>query len=133
MAQDAAEAVRWYRLAADQGDVGAQYTLGLIYANGRGVAQDDTEAVRWYSLAADQGDAYAQVNLGSMYYTGRGVPQNDVFAYMWFNLAASRTNDRERREVAADFRDEIAAGLTPDQRAEGQRLALEWDAAYPRD
>ena len=37
--QDDAEAVRWYWLAADQGDAGAQYNLGVSYANGEGVPQ----------------------------------------------------------------------------------------------
>jgi hypothetical protein len=55
VSQDAAEAVRWYWLAADQGLVTAQYRLGNMYANGEGVPQDDAEAVRWYRLAADQG------------------------------------------------------------------------------
>ena len=40
------------RLAADQGDAGAQYNLGNMYANGEGVPQDDAEAVRWYRLGA---------------------------------------------------------------------------------
>ena len=62
--QDDAEAVRLYRLAADQGHADAQYNLGVMYANGQGVAQDDAEAVRLYRLAADQGDADAQYNLG---------------------------------------------------------------------
>ena len=51
--EDDAEAVRWYRLAADQGHADAQYNLGLMYA--KGVPEDDAEAVRWYRLAADQG------------------------------------------------------------------------------
>ena len=38
--QDDAEAVRWYRLAADQGLVTAQHIVGFMYANGEGVAQD---------------------------------------------------------------------------------------------
>ncbi|MFB3150347.1 MAG: tetratricopeptide repeat protein, partial [Alphaproteobacteria bacterium] len=46
VAQDDAEAVRWYRLAADQGDANAQFNLGVMYDHGRGVAQDDAEAVR---------------------------------------------------------------------------------------
>ena len=58
--QDDAEAVRWYRLAAEQGDATAQYNLGLMYDEGEGVPQDDAEAVRWYRLAAEQGDASAQ-------------------------------------------------------------------------
>ena len=55
--EDDAEAVRWYRLAADQGHAYAQNNLGAMYANGDGVPEDDAEAVRWYRLAADQGDA----------------------------------------------------------------------------
>ena len=38
--QDAAEAVRWFRLAAEQGYASAQYNLGVMYANGRGILKD---------------------------------------------------------------------------------------------
>ena len=38
--QDAAEAVAWYRRAAEQGDARAQYNLGGMYRKGRGVPQD---------------------------------------------------------------------------------------------
>jgi len=50
-----AEAAKWYRLAADQGDAGAQYNLGTMYDFGRGVRQNYAEAVRWYRFAAGQG------------------------------------------------------------------------------
>jgi TPR repeat protein len=49
--RDDAEAVRWYRKAADQGDADAQRNLGLMYATGRGVARDDVEAWRWLRKA----------------------------------------------------------------------------------
>ena len=55
--EDDAEAVRWLRLAADQGHADAQHNLGWMYANGEGVPEDDAEAARWYRLAADQGHA----------------------------------------------------------------------------
>lgn len=51
------------RLAAGQGDVHAQYNLGLMYANGTGVPQDYNEAAKWFRLAAEQGHASAQYNL----------------------------------------------------------------------
>ena len=35
--EDYAQAVSWYRKAAQQGYAEAQYTLGWMYANGRGV------------------------------------------------------------------------------------------------
>ncbi|MEG2606501.1 MAG: tetratricopeptide repeat protein, partial [Mucinivorans sp.] len=49
-----AEAIKWYRLAVEQGLALAQNNLGICYANGHGVTQDYTEAVKWTKLAAKQ-------------------------------------------------------------------------------
>ena len=74
--QDYAEAVRWFRRAAEQEHPDAQYYLGLMYDKGRGVPQDYAEAVRWYRRAAEQEHPGAQNNLSLMYDKGRGVPLN---------------------------------------------------------
>jgi TPR repeat protein len=58
--QDYAQAVQWYRKAAEQGLAQAQYNLGFMYDKGRGVRQDDAQAVAWYRKAAEQG--YANVS-----------------------------------------------------------------------
>jgi len=67
--QDAAEAARWYRLAAEQGYISGPTSLEVIYPDGRSgaVPKDHVDAARWYRLAAEQGDADAQFNLGAMY------------------------------------------------------------------
>ena len=44
---------------AERGNASAQYSLGLFYFEGLGVAQDYQEAVRWYLKAAEQGYAEA--------------------------------------------------------------------------
>ena len=119
--QDDAEAVKWYRKAADQGDAIAQHNLGVMYSDGLGVPQDYAEAVKWYREAADQGEAAAQVNLGVMYAIGQGMPQDPVQAHMWFNLAASQGD-----EDAVKGRELIAETMTPAQITEAQRLAREW-------
>jgi TPR repeat protein len=51
---DDAEAVRWYRLAAEQGVAEAQRRVGSAYQFGRGVPEDDVLAYMWYNLAATQ-------------------------------------------------------------------------------
>ena len=112
----------WSRLA-DQGVAAAQFDLGFMYANGRGVPQNYGQAFFWYREAADQGYAYAQDEVGSMYATGRGVPRDYKLAYMWFDLAASREGDAT---IPINGRDEVAARMTPAQIAEAQRLAWEW-------
>ena len=45
---DFSNAMRMFRLVAEQGDSAAQYNLGFIYDNGQGVPQNDKEAVKWY-------------------------------------------------------------------------------------
>ena len=58
LAKDEAEAVRWYKKAAEQGDAIGQANLGLMYERGAGgLTKDEAEAVRWYKKAAEQGDA----------------------------------------------------------------------------
>ncbi|HCR04829.1 MAG TPA: hypothetical protein DIU18_06545, partial [Gemmatimonadetes bacterium] len=88
--EDDAEAVRWFRMAAEQGHPEAQHDLGLMYAEGDGVPEDDVEAVRWYRLAAEQGYVPAYGNLGVMYDNGYGVPENDAEALRWYRLAAKQ-------------------------------------------
>lgn len=55
-----AKAVELYCEAARLGDVEAQYNLGWMYANGRGIARDDTTAAFFFAMAAKQGDALSQ-------------------------------------------------------------------------
>jgi uncharacterized protein len=44
-----AEALRWYRKAAEQGHAAAQYDLGNMYYRGLGVPPESyAEALRWY-------------------------------------------------------------------------------------
>ena len=130
--QDDAEAARWYRLAADQGDAVAQQSLGCVYREGKGVPQDDAESVRWFRLAAEQGRADAQHDLACSYRDGNGVPQDYVQAHMWYSLSASQSSEAEWANRAKN-RDLTAQRMTPDQLAEAQRLAREWDAAHPRE
>ena len=37
---------------AKQGNVKAQYNLGIMYQHGEGVSENDKTAMRWYTLAA---------------------------------------------------------------------------------
>ena len=60
VAQDLKQAVAWYRKAAEQGMVDAQYSLGLEYAKGEGIAQDYKQAYIWASVAAANGDSDAK-------------------------------------------------------------------------
>ncbi len=77
----------WQPLA-DAGDANSQFGMGMLYANGFGVAMDDTLALTYYGLAAEQGHGQALCNLGTMHANGWGVPQNDDEAFRYYGLAA---------------------------------------------
>ena len=68
------EGVKWFRMAAEQGNAEAQYNLGLMIIRGTGARQDGTEAVSWLTTAAEQGNVDAQFLLGQVY-EGDYAPQ----------------------------------------------------------
>jgi tetratricopeptide (TPR) repeat protein len=82
------EAMRWYRMAAEQGDAAAQISVGSLYADGRGVPQNYPEAMQWFRKGADQGNPAAQDDVGSLYAKGWGAPQNYSEAMQWFRKGA---------------------------------------------
>lgn len=121
-AGDYATAAKLYVPLAKQGNVEAQYNLGVMYRAGRGVPQDYNEAGKWYRLAAEQGHAIAQFNLGWMYASGKGVPKDSVKAQMWFNIAIANAEGEMRKEFTVD-RDSMATSMTATQIAKAQELA----------
>ena len=72
--QDLSSAIRGWRAAADEGLAYAQFNLGIMFEEGRGVVHSNDEAGHWYRKAADNGHDDAQYNLGVMYRNGCGVP-----------------------------------------------------------
>jgi len=59
VSQSPAEAAKWYRLAADQGDSTAQLKVATMYAEGSGVGRDVVQAWEWLELAASGSSAEA--------------------------------------------------------------------------
>ena len=52
---DYAAALREWRPLAEQGHVNAQYDLGVMYFEGRGVPEDFEKAHMWFDIAAERG------------------------------------------------------------------------------
>ncbi len=117
---DYATALREWKPLADQGHAGAQFNLGWMYRQGKGVPQDFRQAARWTRRSAEQGYAAAMGGLAVMRAAGKGVIQDDILAYMWGNLGAAEGN-----EFAKKVRDRVSKSMTPSQLQEGQRLSRE--------
>lgn len=83
-------AAKWYRLAAEHGDPGAQLALGYILDEGRGVKKNQTEALVWYKRAFRGGYiAPAVVNIAITHRQASRLRQ----ATYWFKKAAEEGKD----------------------------------------
>jgi TPR repeat protein len=90
IAEDAHEAVRWYRRGAESGHAASQWSLGVCLEDGFGVEADESAAVGWYRKAAEGGSSDAMVSLGHCLSEGRGVRQDPVEAAKWYLRAAEQ-------------------------------------------
>ncbi len=124
---DYATALQEWRPLAENGNADAQYKLGFMYEEGRGVPLDGIESAKWYRKAARQGHAAAQRSLGLKYEYGLGVPQDYVLAHMWYNLAAIGGD-----KFGARARDAFAKRMTPAQLAKAKKMAREWRAKHKK-
>ena len=88
--EDDAEAVRWYRMAAEQGDAGAQYNLGVMYANGEGV--DSVLAHMWLNIAGANGNEGAREN-------------RDTLERVMTRAEISRATELARECMDSDYQD----------------------------
>lgn len=131
---DYASRAKIIRALAERGDAGAQNILGAMYFYGGthtsqdSISQDKPEGVKWFRRAADQGDAEAQGQLSFIYLNGDGVPQNYVEALKWQTLRASQNKDRDDDTL----REMFISKMTPQQIAEAQRLASQWQPTRER-
>jgi hypothetical protein len=90
--QNDTESVRWYRKAAERGDMEAQVKLAAALMAGKGVSRDYVEARKWCESATKQQSAAAEACLGYLYRSGLGVDKNSKEATKYFTLAAGRNS-----------------------------------------
>jgi TPR repeat protein len=88
-AGDYKRAVQMWQPPAKDGHAGAQFTLGIAYATGKGVITDLARAIGLWEAAAAQHHPGAQFNLGVLYSRGEGVDKDMAKARMWWHLAAN--------------------------------------------
>ena len=87
------ESCRWGLIAAQSGNVEAQFILGEMYKSGSTVCRlpkDDAQAAVWLRKAAEQGDMGAQEELAFLYDNGQGLPQDHSQADIWWRKAAEQ-------------------------------------------
>ncbi|MCP4181722.1 MAG: sel1 repeat family protein [Hyphomicrobiales bacterium] len=97
------ELFRWNRLAAINGNLIAQYKLGVMYRDGLGTSLDYEKAAEWFERSAGQGHELAQYNLGVMYRDGLGVAQDYDKAMAWLFLSSEQGNAAAKYNIGAMY------------------------------
>lgn len=88
---DEAEAARWFRQSALQGNVEAQFHLAKLVSKGaKGLKQDIPTALKLYHDAAAKGHLEAMNALGQAYQQGKGTDANPATAAEWYRKAAEQ-------------------------------------------
>jgi TPR repeat protein len=93
------EAVRWYRLAAGQGNAWGQFYLGRCYLESRGVEWSEEKALELMRQAADQDNAQALFKLAELYARGIGEPRDASDRPMRLLQRAARAGCERAYEV----------------------------------
>jgi len=128
--RDTANAVIWYRKAAQQGYVHAQGKLGdrlLMSAQSTIGAKPEAraalidEGVKWATLAANQGDKQGQATLAWIYLNGNLVKQDLIEAYKWGDLSAKNPSFEFTLFAGAFSRDSAILKMDANQIAEAKR------------
>jgi len=88
---DIGEAITWFEMAADGGNVRAMNTLGAILSGGEGVSPDHCRAFDLFQRAAELGHRTAQHNLGRSYFEGSCPRRSDATrGVVWLRRAADQ-------------------------------------------
>lgn len=95
-----AESLRYLKIAAELGNVEANYLLGCFYDFGYGVKINYEKAYDYYLFAAENGHVHAQYDLGFAFRYARGVERNLEKAIYWFKKSATLECNAGQYELA---------------------------------
>jgi TPR repeat protein len=132
-----AAALAIVRPLAARGDLLAQYLLGAMYDNGKGVAENHPLALQWYQRSAAGGFSMSMRNLGTMYRNAEATGRADyVQAYRWYALSITHLVPGEAgadtiEELNQDLR-EVAAKMNDAQISAARNLAKETSVPFLR-
>lgn len=123
--QDFNRAYRLYSAAAGHGHPSAQFSLGTMYLDGKGVRANTGRALRWLMLAARKRHWPAEALLGDLYWEGKLVAEDRARAIMWYMLASQTARTQSHPDIQARLRDMLSQA-SEEERLRGQKDAELW-------
>ena len=133
VSRDYAEALRWYRKAADLGHAAAYARIGAIYYSGDGVRQNYAEALRCFRKAAELGIPDAAGTIGWMYEHGTGVRQDYGEAAKWYRMAAEQGHEASRISLGFMYENGMGVPKDREEALKWYRMAADQGSLYAKD
>ena len=87
-ANNGSEALKWFRKAADKGDLPSTFYVGRLLLEGKGVTADPSQGFVTMMKAARAGFPMALYQIANCYAQGRGTAVNPDEAAKWYKKAA---------------------------------------------
>lgn len=120
--------VAWIELA-DNGDVNAQYALGVMHLRQEASDSSPAAAFSWFEKAASQGHATAMFNLGVAYWEGTGVEQNKDQALKLWEQSAQKGDSGAQFNLGLAYY--IGEERVPDIKIAEKWISLAADQDHP--
>jgi TPR repeat protein len=124
---DAAQAAKWYWMAAQQEYPVAQFRLANLISSGKVPSGPYPAAKFLIRKAADAGLPEAQHQLAQMYRDSRDPDYNTVLAGAWYIIAASRLSGQEQAQAQSE-RDQVLKDIGPIPTAQAKAAARQISA-----
>ncbi|WP_198263125.1 tetratricopeptide repeat protein [sulfur-oxidizing endosymbiont of Gigantopelta aegis] len=113
------EALSLWAPLAEQGNPVAQYSIGLLYEQGKGVKKDARLALKYFESAVAQNLPAAQYYLGMKYYAGLDIKRDVVKARQLLKKSAQNDYLQAQFQLASLYNKGIGG-------AQDARLATHW-------
>ena len=104
---------------AEEGDLDAQYRIGIHLFNGIGVSVDKCEAFKWFKRASESGYIKSMSFYGYCYFEGEGVAMDKLEGIKWFTRSAEAGYAAAQYALGRFYED--GNGVTVDL-----RTAIKW-------
>jgi TPR repeat protein len=101
-----AAAIKWYLAASKIGDSRADFRLGMMHEEGKGVQENVNAAIRHYKKASIKGNSDASYRLGCLHSCSYIVTKDLILAFHYYTIASNLGHPQATKQLVLSTDDE---------------------------
>jgi len=122
-----------FTVAAKNGNLDAQYKLGLMYIEGEVSQRDPAEGLDWLRRAAEQDHLIAQLKLADLLYKGIQLDRDYAESARWYHKAAKQGDPTAQYILANMYKKGVGIGKNIREAHKWYRAAAKQGHAKAKD